>query len=307
MTGDWIKWAKGLARKPEVISMAGILGRSRHEVAGLLCEIWEWADDNIAVRNLSAKCPGLVQVSRAPLEVIDAICAVDGMGLAMQKVGWLRVYDGTIEFPNFGRHNGKSAKHRALDAERKEKDRIKSVRDLSRKSPLSKRTKSGLEKNRIEKKKESIPSECLAAPPPLPWPPEADEPEPKEHDYVPVGDDGEPIESKKPKFPRKVRDPLFSALAQVAGADVGKDEKRLGKGVSQLLAATPPFTPSEVLRFPGCIPAQMTFTLTIESVVKHINWVRVPAVIQNGSKPKRTAGEQALDLLPASMGGRGDG
>lgn len=49
MAGDWLKWTKGLARKPEVLHIAAQLGRSRHEVASVLMELWEWADDNAQI------------------------------------------------------------------------------------------------------------------------------------------------------------------------------------------------------------------------------------------------------------------
>ncbi len=148
MTGDWIKWTKGLARKPEVLEIAHRLGRSRHEVAGLLMEIWEWADSNIAPENASAECPGIVRMPSASCPTIDRIVSSEGLAEAMISVGWLSISNGCLIVPHFGRHNGKSAKRRALDAERKRATRSISVRNPSASQADKKRTRE--EKRREE-------------------------------------------------------------------------------------------------------------------------------------------------------------
>jgi dsRNA-specific ribonuclease len=60
-------------------------------------------------------------------------------------VGWLEIGEGFLLVPRFEEHNGKSAKRRAQDVVRK-----MSAREAD-KCPQTKRTKSGLEKNREEK------------------------------------------------------------------------------------------------------------------------------------------------------------
>lgn len=147
MAVEWIKWVKGLAKRPEVLQMAHILNKSRHEVAGLLCEFWEWADENVSVSeedSASAICPGFVRIASASNTLVDTLSGADGFAEAMTAVGWLIVRDGSLEFPKFGRHNGKSAKRRALDAERKRTTRAESpdsVRDLSASQADKKKTR----------------------------------------------------------------------------------------------------------------------------------------------------------------------
>lgn len=123
MPGDWIKWTKGLARKPEVIRIASILGKTRHEVAALLMEVWEWADDNVSVVEVSGSqpdtWPGEVCLGASPCSQLDALTATPGLADAMSAVGWLHARYGSLAFPNFARHSGKTAKDRALDALRK--------------------------------------------------------------------------------------------------------------------------------------------------------------------------------------------
>jgi hypothetical protein len=103
MTGEWIKWVKGLPRKPEVIGLATRLGLSRREAAATLMEVWDWADDTTT----DGHVPGVTAAS------LDTIVDVPGVGAAMVEVGWLVEADVGIYFPNFTRHNGNSAKRRA--------------------------------------------------------------------------------------------------------------------------------------------------------------------------------------------------
>ena len=103
MTGDWIKWTKGLTRKPEVIRIAARLGISRRETAAILMEVWEWADESTD----NGDVPSVTYVT------LDALTNTPGLGDAMIEVGWLVDLGTGIVFPNFGRHNGNSAKKRA--------------------------------------------------------------------------------------------------------------------------------------------------------------------------------------------------
>lgn len=128
MAGDWLKWCKGLARKPEVLHMASQLGISRHDVAARLMEVWEWADDNAElVLDLSEFCPGVVRLPSASASIIDDFAGISGFADSMSSVGWVTIRDGRIEFPKFSRHNGKLAKTRALDADRKRTKRAGKV------------------------------------------------------------------------------------------------------------------------------------------------------------------------------------
>lgn len=163
MTGDWIKWVKGLAKRPEVLEMARMMNRSRHEVAGLLMEFWEWADDNVTLETESANCPGFVRIASASCPLVNHLAGADGFAEAMTSVGWLVIRDGRLEFAKYGRHNGKSAKRRASDAERKRNERShspESVPNLSASNADKKRTR---EEKRREENKDSNP------PPPLPF------------------------------------------------------------------------------------------------------------------------------------------
>ena len=118
MAGDWIKWTKGLSRKREVVAISARLGVSRYEVAARLMDVWEWADENTADGD----------VASVTKSFLDDIAGVTGFSDAMTSVGWLLDSGDGLHFPNFQRHNGQSAKQRALTADRMRKHRTTALR-----------------------------------------------------------------------------------------------------------------------------------------------------------------------------------
>ena len=107
MAGDWIKWEKGLVAKPEVAQIARAVRISRHEAAARLMVVWEWADGATADGHI----PG------ATVEDIDEVAGVVGFAATMARTiphPWLEADSRGIRLINFGRHNGVTAKARAL-------------------------------------------------------------------------------------------------------------------------------------------------------------------------------------------------
>ena len=113
MAGEWIKWTKGLVNKREVILMATRLSLSRDEVAAKLMRVWEWADDNT-----SDGCARGVTDS-----FVNSLVGEPHFADAMREAGWLKGSNGAISLPNFCRHNGETAKTRALAAARMQRSR----------------------------------------------------------------------------------------------------------------------------------------------------------------------------------------
>jgi hypothetical protein len=103
MAGHWIKWEKGLTKKPEVMRIARALGISTYEAAASCMLVWEWADD--------VTTDGLVV--GVTLEDVNQAAGIPGIGEAMQVAGWLIPSSTCIQFPNYARHNGKTAKQRS--------------------------------------------------------------------------------------------------------------------------------------------------------------------------------------------------
>jgi|GEM_PF-2440757 len=113
MAGDWIKMRLSLSREPEVVGMSIKTGIDTHGIVGRLHAVWAWADE-------VAEGGAVRFVGKA---YIDRLTECDGFADAMEEVGWLKVKGDTVTFPNFDKHNGKSAKARADAASRKRKSR----------------------------------------------------------------------------------------------------------------------------------------------------------------------------------------
>ena len=93
--------------------MAEMLKIDPDAVFGKLVRVWFWFDEQTENGN----APNVTASALA--RIIDSRVGVEGFAKAMRSVGWLS----GISMPNFDRHNGKSAKNRALTANRMERHR----------------------------------------------------------------------------------------------------------------------------------------------------------------------------------------
>lgn len=145
MAGDWIKMRVDLADDPAVIAMACSLGIDEFGVVGRLHKLWAWADKHCSSGH--AKSVTFVW--------IDRYIGHEGFAQSMAEEGWLVRDDAGIEFPNFDRHNGKSAKTRAEATERKRLERLvtQPSQDLSQ---LSSQESCDESVTREEKRREEI-------------------------------------------------------------------------------------------------------------------------------------------------------
>ena len=117
MAGDWVKFEHTTPDKPEVWQIAELLGIDGDAVVGKLLRIWVWADQQTTDGNARS----------VTFALLNRISGVTGFAEAMTAVGWL-VKDGAeVRFVNFDRHNGKTAKTRALGAKRVEAHRTSNV------------------------------------------------------------------------------------------------------------------------------------------------------------------------------------
>lgn len=122
MAGDWIKMRGDLAEDPAVIDMAASLGMDEDHVVGKLHRLWSWADR----QSRDGHARGVTE------KWLDKETGVTGFARALQSVGWV-VFDSTgMTIPNFDRHNGETAKTRALAGKRKKKQRANEVTNASR-------------------------------------------------------------------------------------------------------------------------------------------------------------------------------
>lgn len=115
MAGDWIKIEHATPDKPEVVKMASLLGIDQDAVVGKLIRLWVWADLNSVNGND-------VTVTDS---FLDRITFCSGFSVALRNVGWLTGKNSCLMLPNFDRHNGQTAKNRAITNRRVAKHRVK--------------------------------------------------------------------------------------------------------------------------------------------------------------------------------------
>ena len=143
MAGDWIKLQKDTFDKPEVLAIATRMGIDPDAVVGKLGRIWSWFDTHTVDGNASC----------VTFSFIDRYVGVTGFAEQVALVGWLVQNGYDLTLPNFGYHNGETAKTRALAKNRVEKHRS----NANGNAPSV--TKSLPEKRREEKNKDIRPSD----------------------------------------------------------------------------------------------------------------------------------------------------
>lgn len=121
MAGDWIKMRVDLPLDPSVICIADSLGLDSDSVIGKLFRVWAWADAHAS--------DGVAKVGPA---WVDRYTSCTGFASAMELAGWLVVRLDGITFPNFDRHNGKSAKIRLENQRRQRQQRALSRSECDR-------------------------------------------------------------------------------------------------------------------------------------------------------------------------------
>jgi hypothetical protein len=124
MAGDWIKFEVSTSDKPEVWAMADELGIDADAVVGKLLRVWAWFDQQTPDGNATSVTSSVT--SSVTKSLLDRRVGVSGFCDAMISVGWMLESGGIVSLPNFNRHNGKTAKTRALTAKRVANHKTKS-------------------------------------------------------------------------------------------------------------------------------------------------------------------------------------
>ena len=144
MAGDWIKVEKITPDKPEIAILARELGISQADAFLSWFRAYSWADGITA--------DGFVpNLSLADGDSLSRCCPGTFRTLASPILKWVEETPGGLIFSKWNRHNGKSAKNRALEADKKRRQR-----SVSRFCPDDNGTKSGPEKRRVSSSKKKI-------------------------------------------------------------------------------------------------------------------------------------------------------
>ena len=108
MAIEWIKIRVNICEEEEVVHIASALSLDRFSVVGRLFKIWSWADQHSISGN----------AMRVTCAFLDELVNCPGFAIAMRNAGWLEGRDSALSFPHFDRHNGQTAKKRALTCNR---------------------------------------------------------------------------------------------------------------------------------------------------------------------------------------------
>lgn len=109
MAGEWLKFECSLPEKPETLAITVAMGWDDPDLTvGKLMRLFRWFDQQTVDGNAPSVTPAL----------LDRIIGVTGFVQAVADVGWLVINSGGVSLQNFDRHNGATAKSRALTAKR---------------------------------------------------------------------------------------------------------------------------------------------------------------------------------------------
>ena len=113
MAGDWIKIRTNLATDPAVKAIARALKLDPFSVVGRLHAFWAWADQHTN----DGEIPWMT------FEDIDDVADKRGFAAQLAAIGWLEQLENAVRLPHFERHNGDSAKRRAMEMDKKRRQR----------------------------------------------------------------------------------------------------------------------------------------------------------------------------------------
>lgn len=114
MAGDWIKMRSDLHTHPKVVRISSALHADRLRVIGGLHAVWCLFDAHSEDGSLDGYS----------LDAIDELIGWAGFATALQSVGWLVLAGDSVSLPRFDEHNGRSAKRRVMETERKRRERF---------------------------------------------------------------------------------------------------------------------------------------------------------------------------------------
>ena len=118
MAGDWIKMRHCLTNHPRVVTLASRIGVTKAHAIGALACAWFIADAH-------ADRTGAVAMTA---ESLDLLVELPGFSAELQRIGWLRVGDDSLQFLNYQEHNGPTAKVRAMAQKRAQASRARNGR-----------------------------------------------------------------------------------------------------------------------------------------------------------------------------------
>lgn len=149
MAGEWIKFESNLPEKPETLAITAAMGWTDPDLTvGKLMRLFRWFDQQTVDGNAARVTPAL----------LDHVVGVTGFTMAVASVGWLSTTEDGLCLAKFERHNGESAKKRALTAKRVAKHKSNAETNAEGNAPSV-----SFALPREEKRREEISTDVLMA------------------------------------------------------------------------------------------------------------------------------------------------
>lgn len=118
MASDWIKMRMALQTHPKIVRILSATSSDKFRVIGGLHAVWCVFDTHSTDGVLNGYTP----------EALDHVIGWSGFSRAMIDVGWLLLTPESLVMPEFGEHNGESAKRRAENTKQKRVSRMSAKR-----------------------------------------------------------------------------------------------------------------------------------------------------------------------------------
>jgi hypothetical protein len=117
---EWIKVCKNTPDKPEISHAARACGVTVNDAFAAWFRLWAWLD--------GATADGSLPLTTAA--DLDKVAGLPGIAQAFAEAGWLEIHQPAgVTVMNWDRHNGSSAKRRAMDAKLKQETRERTGAD----------------------------------------------------------------------------------------------------------------------------------------------------------------------------------
>lgn len=123
MSMAWIKMRVDLQTNPKVVRIMSALKADKFRIIGGLHAVWSVFDAHSEDGRLDGYS----------FELMDSIIGWNGFSQAMAAAGWLRQDGEVLVAPDFIDHNGRTAKRRAMETQRKSDARKVSASDADKK------------------------------------------------------------------------------------------------------------------------------------------------------------------------------
>lgn len=274
MANEWIKIRQNLPDDPDVKAIGRRIGADPESLGFSFIRVWSLGDLHAIPRHVPGRVPPGVPdhvpesegflPGYTPAD-IDQEARRPGFAQAMAAVGWLRIYEDGVAFPNWDIHHSTSAKTRASETKRKRRQRNQADQDGT-----SNGTRIGTSNGTKS-------------------PPEGE------------GDKEREKRSRKTSLAtQRPRNEMFDVIVETSGADPKANGGRIGKLAAEITAAG--ITPEEFrAQLPEVVRTYAPYrtALDLGTIQACWPWIKTPPATTGAGKASR--GDQRTEYAKATL------